>query len=646
MESTAQTRPLSGISFEAVQVLRPHPKIRPVSAPYGQIGLRGSTASAWWSRSSEATMVDTSASPHLYISRQQYEVASGRVLGSLSRPDTGVPPRSLEPEAQSASPLSPKRILRRVKTVFRKSLCSSDKGKKTEPVSPDSLRSGFYAAAAVPILPVNEDKSEVEDEELEESTTFISDEPPQIPPLQPISKFKPILKISIPINKLSGSISAERHKTESETEDESLEVAPPRLQDNDKAGETTSNHFLDARDEDDVFSTLLRMSHTDRPVTRLKTKVYVPTGAYGAYKTSSGPSSVSYTPPRLRHTALYSSPGLSLRSQYSASEPPSEMEQSFHLTPCLEDGFSVDDLEVFEEDAEAVVAPLLCGVEANIVDIRVPGKLDVPGRRKVTVSSRHDFCDDELMPPANVDRSNTLSRQLPMLPTSPTVAHLMPAPLRYASPGADVPALPFRLPLHIVEAIAFSAAWGDVECQALASDLCKQVSGVQVSTVGSQRVTREQFLLRKSHLVQELDSLVRREHLPEELFETVRSQLFPTTTIELMDTRDFTTYIFRTVHTLQLTEGKAEEILQLAIGDESFTQISPEEEVSLERKAFDLGSFVYDTSIDDRHRRLGSASSTVGTYEPAGPQQRAGRRSAFFTKVAQACCPSFCKRPS
>ena len=629
MESTAQTRPLSGISFEAVQLLRPHPKIRPVSAPYGQIGLRGSTASDWWSRSSEATMVDTSTSPHLYISRQQYEVASGRVLGSLSRPDTGVPCRSLELEAQPSSPLSPKRVLKKAKTVLRKGLCFSVKGKKTELGSPDSLRSGFYAAAAVPILPVHEAGSEIEDEEVEESTTFISDEPPQIPPLQRISKFKPMLKISIPVNNLPSSISAEHHKTESKTEDESLEVAL-RLQDNDKAGETLPNRFADARDEDDVFSTPGRLSHTDRPVTRLETKVYVPTGAY---KTSSGPSSVNSTPPRLRHTALYSSPGLSLRSRYSASEPPSEMEQSFHPTPCLEDGFSVDDLEVFEEDAEAVVAPLLCGVEANIVEIRVPSVVEVPGRRKVTVSSRHDICDDEMMPPANVDRSTTLRMQLPMLPTSATVAHLMPAPLRYASPGADVPALPFRLPLHIVETIAFSAAWGDVECQALASDLYKQVFRVQVSTVGSQRATKEQCLLRKSHLVQELESLVRREHLPEDLFETVRSQLFPTTTTELMGTRDFTTYIFRAVHALHLTEGKAEEILQLAIGDERFTQITPEEEVSLERKAFDLGSFVYDSGIEDRH-------------EPAGPQQRAGRRSAFFTKVAQACRPSFCKRPS
>lgn len=459
MESTAQTRPVSGISFEAIQVLRPHPKIRPVSAPYGQIGLRGSTASDRWSRSSEATMVDTSTSPHLYISRQQYEVESGRVLGSFSRPGTGVSPRSLEPEAQSSSPLSPKRVLRRAKNVLRKSLCFSDKRKTTEPISPDSIRSGFYAAAAVPILPVDEEESEIEDEELEESTTFISDEPPQIPPLQRISKFKPLLKISVPVNKLPSSISAEHHKTENETEDESPEVAPPRLQD-DEAGETPSNHFADARDEDDVFSSPDLKSHIDRPVTRLETKVYVPTGAYGAYKTSSVPSSTNSTPPRLRHTALYSSPGLSLRSRYSASEPPSEMEQSFHLTPCLEDRFSVDDLEVFEEDAEAVVAPVLCGVEANIVDIRVPGIVEVPGRRKVTVSSRHGFRDDELMPPANVDRSTTMRMQLPMLPTSPTVAHLMPAPLRYANPGATVPALPFRLPLHIVETIAFSAAWG------------------------------------------------------------------------------------------------------------------------------------------------------------------------------------------
>ena len=637
MESTAQTRPVSGVSFEAIHILHPRPKVRPVSAPYGQIGLRGSTASDRWSRSTEATMVDTSTSPHLYISKQQYEVTSVRALGSLSRPEIGVP------EAQYPHPLSPKRVLSRAKTVLRRSLCFNDKGKTTKLGSLDSLRPGFYTAATVSILLVDEEESEVEDEELEESTTFISDEPPQIPPLQRISKFKPVLKISIPENNISSSIFAEHHKTEGETDDESLEIAPPHLQDNHKAGETPPNYVADARDDDDVFATPARMSHIDRSVTQLETKVYVPTGAYGAYKTSSGPSSMNSTPPRLRHTALHSSPDLSLRSRYLASEPPSEMEQSSHLTPCLEDGLSVDDLEVFEENAEAVVAPLLCGIEPNIVEIRVPGIVEVSGRRKITVSSRHD----ELMLPVTVDRSKTLRMQLPMLPISPTVAQLMPAPLRYASPDAAVPTLLFHLPLHIVEAIAFSAAWGDVECQALASDLHKQASRAQVSTGGSQRVTQEQCLLRKSRLVQELDSLMRREHLPKGLFESVRSQLFPTTTTELMETRAFTAYICRAVDTLHLTEGKAEEILQLAIGDEGFAQVSPEEEVFLERKTFDLGGSVYDSSIDDGHyRRLGSTSSTIGTCEPVEPQQRAGRRSAFFAKVVQACGLSFWKRPS
>jgi hypothetical protein len=652
MESTTQTYPLSGVSFEAVQVLRPHPKIRPVSAPYGQIGLRDSTASAWWSRSSEATMVDTSTSPHLYISRQQYAVASGQVLGSLSRPDTDVSRRSLEPEAQLSCPLSQKRMLRRAKTVFKKSLCHSDKGNMTELGSPDSLRSGVYAAAAVPILLLQDAESEEENEELEESeesTTFISDEPPQIPPLQRISKFKPILKISIPGNKISSSVFAEHHSIESETDDESLMVVLPRLQDSDKAGETLSNHVTDARDDDDVFSTPDGMSHICRPVIQLETKVYIPMGAYHAYKTPSGPSSMNSstaTPPRLRHTALHSSPDQSLRSRYSASEPPSVMEQTIRCTPSLENVLSVDDLEVFEEDAVAVVAPLLCGVEPNIVDVQVPGIVEVPGRRKVTVSGRHDSYD-ELMLPAPVDCNITLRMQLPMLPISPTVAQLMPAPLRYASPDATVPALSFQLPLHIVEAIAFSAAWGDVECQALSSDLYKQVSRAQGPTVGLQRVIQEQCLLRKSHLVQELDSLVRREHLPENLFETVRSQLFPTTTTNLMENRDFAAYICCAVDTLHLTEGKAEEILQLAIGHEGFAQMSPEEEESLGRQAFDLGGFVYDGSIDDGlYRRLGSTSSTIGTYEPAGPQQRVGRRSPFFTKVVQVCRLSFRKRPS
>jgi hypothetical protein len=580
-------------------------------------------------------MADTSASPHLYTSRQQYEVANGQVLGSLRHPDIGVSSCNLDPEAQPLCPLSPKRVLRRAKTVPRKSLYHNDEGKMIELGSPDSLRSEFYATAAVPILLVDEEKSEIEDEELEESTTFVSDEPPQIPPLRRISKFKPKLRISIPENKITSSVLAERHKVKCETDDESLEATPPRLQDNGKAGETLSNHVADARDDDNVFSTPDSMSHVDRPATQLETKVYVPTGAYGAYKTSSGLSLVSSstataTPPRLRHTALHSSPGSSLRSRYSASEPPSEMERSFHLTPSLEDELSADDLEVFEEDAEAVVAPLLCGIEPNIVDIRYPGIVEVLGRRKASVSSRHDSCDDEQMLPATVDRSTTLRMQLPMLPISPIVAQLMPAPLRYPSPGANVSILPFHLPLHIVEAIAFSAAWGDVECQALASNLRKQLARAHVSTVGSQRVTQEQYLLRKSHLVQELDSLVRCEHLPGNLFETVRSQLFPTTTTELMEARDFTTYICRAVHTLHLTEGKAEEILQLAIGDEGFAQISPEE-MSLERQAFDLGSHVYDSSIDDGH------------YVP---QQRAGRGSLFFTKAAQMCRLSFWKRLS
>jgi hypothetical protein len=597
-------------------------------------------------------MVDTSTSPHLYVSRQQYEVASGQVLGSLGRPGTGVSPRSLEPEAQLSCPLSSKRVLRRAKTVLRKSLCHSEKGNITELGSPDSLRSGFYAAAAIPILLLHEAESEEEDEELEESeesTTFISDEAPQIPPLQRISKFKPILKISIPKNKIPSSVFAEHHSIESETDDETLEIVPPRLQNNNKAGETFFDHVADARGDNDVFSTSDGMSHIDRLVTRLETKVYIPTGAYRAYKTSSGPSSMNSstaTPPRLRHTALHSSPSQSIRSRYLASEPPSVMERTIRCTPSLEDVLSVDDLEVFEEDAVAVAAPLLCGVKPNIVDIQVPGIVEGPGRRKVAVSGRHGSCD-ELMPPAPVDRNITLRMQLPMLPISPTVAQLMPAPLRYASPDAIVPALSFHLPLHIVEAIAFSAAWGDVECQALSSDLYKQVSRAQKPTVGLQRVIQEQCLLRKSHLVQELDSLVRREHLPEDLFEAVRSQLFPTTTTNLMENRDFTAYIRRTVNTLHLTEGKAEEILQLAIGHEGFAQMSPEEEVSLGRQAFDLRGFVYDGSIDDGlYRRLSSTSSTVGTYEPAGPQQKVGRRSQFSTKVAQVCRLSFWKRPS
>ncbi|KAG9201010.1 hypothetical protein G6514_006390 [Epicoccum nigrum] len=183
---------------------------------------------------------------------------------------------------------------------------------------------------------VDEEKSEVEDEELEESTTFVSDEPPQIPPLRRISKFKPKLRI-IPENKITSSVLADRRKVKSETDDESLEAAPPRLQDNGKAGETLSNHVADAIDDDDVSSTPDGMSQVDRPVTQLETKLI------------NGNGNATETPP-------YS---LALKSRFViaisiASEPPSEMERSFHLTPNLEDELSADDLEVLEEDAEAV----------------------------------------------------------------------------------------------------------------------------------------------------------------------------------------------------------------------------------------------------------------------------------------------------
>lgn len=64
-------RPMSGIYFEAVQLLHPYLRFRPVSAPYEEMGPRPDSAMSEdgrWSKSSGTTAVDALETPHLYTS--------------------------------------------------------------------------------------------------------------------------------------------------------------------------------------------------------------------------------------------------------------------------------------------------------------------------------------------------------------------------------------------------------------------------------------------------------------------------------------------------------------------------------------------------------------------------------------------------
>ena len=660
-----------------------------------------------WSKTSETTAVGRPETPHLYVSRKQYEVASSRVLGSPGRLDTDVVAASPGSTARNSSPLSPRSMFVRAKALFdpRSSVVpNTPEGEKVhgtfcrtknvvkeslrrrkrcgvaEAGSRDSLRSGFYSAS-------NERLMDQEDEE-KSATSLISDEPPQIAPLRPVSKFLPTLTISIPDNKITHSVVAEHYSGEDEGEDDgedsehgSLHVAPLRLHSSNltsgsehdsTAAETSFYYRPGAKDDNAVFSSSDETSQIDRLVTNFAVTLRDTMKPNRGFKsptiapTADLPLVTSSPSPKLRQTALCSTPELqstSLRSHYTASEPatsppvlsvpkmwlPNADEHTLRVALSLEDGLHANDLEVYEEDALAAAAPIVRGVVPDVVDIRRSNMTDTSEQQSRAVSNHQrpddDLDDGQLSPSDKLHMSSSSMANLSTV-TSATSTESLAAPPSGAakrvaaacsSSGASVvvPTMPFQ----ILETIVFSAAYGDAECRALAANLYKEVTETETSDNELRWGTQEQRLLHQSHLMQELDSLVHFGHLRQDIFEMIRGQIFPTGTTELLENRDFTAYIQRAVSSFALGEDTAKEILELAIGieDESFAQYSPEEEVFFEREPFNPEGFVYDDSTgDDQYERLGSLPSTVGTFESAEPQPQTGWRSSYLlSKVMQ-----------
>ncbi|KAF3009883.1 hypothetical protein E8E13_010770 [Curvularia kusanoi] len=687
--------PVSGTLFEAFQTIRIPKKVRRIpkklrraTAPHGTTGAEDRNAIKKGTRWSESTMVEDTELQHLRASGAQHEVASAQVLGSIRRLETGVPAQYVDPEPQTTNPSSSKRMINRVKALFRSrsGAVTSDQEKvhgvycqaktalkrlrrskeeSTAEIDPQtSLLPGFYVATAAPIMPeayhVNS-KNSVDTEISMESS--ILDQPPRTPPLRPTTKFMPKLGISIPENEVAGSIIVEGPNFPRENGDTNLHVALLCLQDMSNVGETSFYWAVGAEEDGDVFSNPYGLSQIKRPVTQFDAKLRASTGPKDVYislpsllLTDSPTTTICST--RLRHTALHSSPGLHstpLRSQYSVSEPPSsppvfetpkvymfkghEMEQNIQFSPSLENGTSAVDLEVFEENATAAAAPLLRNVEPQLVDIRYSHAIEVSEHQEATVSiqqlSDSTLVDEPML--ADTVRTQVMQRfMLPTAASSPVAPDLLPAPLQYSRTTVTVPTLLYHLPLRVVETVAFSAAWGDAECQVMAADLYRDFVHMDAPNAGSQWGMQEQYLLCRSHLVQKLDSLRGRGHLPQDVFEVVRGQLFPVDATRSMDDGEFRVYISTNVGKSVLSEDQAREILQLAIGDESFVQTSPDKEVFSERPRFGSDSYVHEEGTDDgHHRRLDSVSPSAGLHGSAGLQQHSGRRSSFLTKAAQ-----------
>jgi hypothetical protein len=115
MQEHTPSRPVSSTLFEAIQLLRPHPKIRPLSRGSAETSrsefstartARGGNNA--WSESGVARTAEIEE-PHLHTSRRQYEVASSRVLGRLGRLDTEklTSATSSAPSSATASATSP-----------------------------------------------------------------------------------------------------------------------------------------------------------------------------------------------------------------------------------------------------------------------------------------------------------------------------------------------------------------------------------------------------------------------------------------------------------------------------------------------------------------------------------------------------------
>ena len=690
MQPSTPTRLVSGTIFEATQLLRPHPKVRPVSAEDQSTATPGSHR---WSKSFPPLDADsTTGSPHLYTSCKQYEVASSRTLGSIGRFDSDVAEAGSSATPQTSSPLTPKSMALRVKGLFtahsnetlgslngekehgkfcraRNSVqLSLRRNKRTvaEASSHDVLRSGFYSH-------IKEYGKQLETS----GTSTILHDPPQIAPLRPVSKFLPTLSISIPDNELSSSMIAEHGSSKTDDDDEvesegnnndrdSLNVAPLRPRSSNltfvpyqesSAAETSFYYTAQAQQDDDVFTPSDETSRIDRPVSNFDSKLRAAMQSTHGIKTPSVASASSQivTPspsPKLRHASPKRS---DLRSQFAAtrmesSSPPLyvpkvrksnrvEIEKTVRLAPSLEEGLRVDDVQVYEESATAAAAPIVRNVEPNVVDIQGSRTLETTEQCASAVP-KHQHKDS--MEISRLIFSNT-NRFPP--PPSVMVAPLNVAPKRNSDTRSSARAnsTVCTMPLPVLETIVFSAAYGDKECRDWAAGLYKAVIEADITNAVLQWGAREQRLLRQSNLMQELDSLVRFGYLPEYLFTTIRGQIFPTRNTELMENRDFENYIWRAVRVFALTEDRAKQVLELAAVDQSFQQSSLEEEVFFEREPFNSQGYAYGDSIyNGSYERLGSLPSTIVTYDSAEPleqeqqQQQSGWRPSYiWTKVVQ-----------
>ncbi|KZM24189.1 uncharacterized protein EKO05_0007753 [Ascochyta rabiei] len=670
----------------------------------------GRDADSRLSKSSTTTVVDgDEVITQLYTSSRQYEVASSRVLGAMGHLDMDVPVES--PGASSAaSPASSLFPLEsawcplsstiptakeekkhgkfcQTRSGVKKSLRRD--GRSIAGISADALRSGFCSTSTEHLIATKD--GEGEEKVTESVCSMASDEPPRIMPLR-LSRFLPKLTISIPNNGENETRFDARYdigqNEDTASEDETYHVAPLRLRSsnltaatkgNSSAAETSFYYAVSAKADDHVFSNLPATSRMDRPMSGSLIKLHkaMEQTSNDSIKTPSVASTASqritHSPSlRLRHTALSSTPGLqsdSLRSHYSASEPEPNLlvlkapkmplqddggaGKALRLAPSLEEGLCADDLEVFEENAVAAAAPIVRGVDPNVVDIRHSKVSETYAEPAHTVSIHQRFedrlaVDTLVLPDAALFPSLSMlvakpNKNLPAV-TSGTSSECMAASPSVAfkristacsssTASVIIPTMPFQ----VLETIVFSAAYGDIECRKLASTLYNEIIEAENAGIEPRWDIHKQRLFHQSHLVQDLYSGMQHGYLRQDVFETVRQQLFPTGATEPMESRDFTAYIFGAVGSLALDEDRAQQILKLAINDEPFSESSPEEETFFERESFNTEGFVYEDSTDgDHYERLCSVPSTAGTSESPKPAPQSAWRSwKFFLKLAQ-----------
>lgn len=696
MHPTTPLRPVSGTFFEAVQLLRPHPRLRTLSHADVEGRVHGESCAIHGGndqgfRAAEAVGVDQDDVPRLCASRRQFVVASSRVLGSLGRLDVDeLAARGRESaEGASVSPMlscgtvtdggKKHGTFCRTKGVVKRGIRGTARG--VDAVPADVRRSGVWTASAERL---SADQGEEEGEG--SVVSALSDEVPLVAPRRTVAR---ALRLDTQFENSIVAMHSNVQEADEGVGNDTLRVAPLRLRSSklspaSKEGsgvaETSSDYTSGAIADDDVFYSPDETSQNDRPVSSFTMKLRkameqtsYEDKAVSTASTAPQPGTLSPSS-KLRHTTLTSIPDMhtgSLRSQYSAPESGSsssalnvskmrprrdENEKTLRIAPSLEEGVFSDGLEVFEENALAAAAPIVHGIEPEIVDIRRSHVDEAASRRVHTVSDHHRMEDDMTVKPLVIpDKSNLLSagtmdatsteklgKMSSVTATTPTDVALSNASERISTAASSSPELSVlipTMPFPVLETIVFSAAYGDAECRKLAANLYKQAFEADNPDVESRWGAQEQHLLRQSHLVHELDSLVRLGYLRQDIFRTVRQQLFPTSATKSMESRDFIACVYHAVSSSALDADRAKEILDLVLDDENFMQSSPEDEVFFERQPFNPAGFVYESSTDDSHyERLHSLRSTVSTsaFESVKPQRKFGWRSSqFLSKIVQ-----------